>query len=149
MQIINYFQSDRTAHWLEQIASGQWRAAAYLAQLLRADKLRETFGCEALYLLVDGERLASFVTLAQSDCVDAPEYGPWIGFVYTAPAYRGRRLAGMLIEHAAQTAKQHGAQRVYINTDHVGLYEKYGFTYLENRMTTFGEDSRIYVRELS
>ena len=149
MQIINYFQSDRTAHWLEQIASCQWRAAAYLAQLLRADKLRETFGCEALYLLVDGERLASFVTLAQSDCVDAPEYSPWIGFVYTAPAYRGRRLAGMLIEHAAQTAKQHGAQRVYINTDHVGLYEKYGFTYLENRMTTFGEDSRIYVRELS
>jgi len=147
MEIIDYFQSDRQAHWRSQIASCEWRAAGYLAQLLEENKLRETFQCEALYLLMDGEHLVSFLTLAQKDCVDA-SYGPWAGFVYTAPEYRGRRLAGLLMEHAAQAARRQGAQRLYVNTDHVGLYEKYGFTYLENRRTTYGEECRIYVREL-
>ncbi len=147
MEIIDYFQSDRQAHWRSQIASCEWRAAGYLAQLLEENKLRETFQCEALYLLIDGERLAAFLTLAHKDCVDAP-YGPWAGFVHTAPEYRGRRLAGLLMDHASQAARQQGAQRLYVNTDHVGLYEKYGFTYLENRRTTYGEECRIYVREL-
>lgn len=98
-------------------------------------------------MLTDGDKLASFITLAERDCIDAPEYTPWIGFVHTAPEYRGRRCAGRLIEHACVTASSNAASRVYICTDHIGLYEKYGFTYLENRMSIYGEDSRIYVRE--
>jgi len=38
-------------------------------------------------------------------------------------------------------------QRVYLATDHIGLYEKYGFEYFENRVSVYGEDSRVYVRE--
>lgn len=146
MQIIDYFKAENQAHWLAQIASYEWRAAKHLAGLLEKGEFHLKVGEGTLYLLTDGDKLVSFVSLARCDYLDAP-YGPWIGFVYTAQEYRGHRYVGKLIDHACRIAGEHGVQRVYINTDHVGLYEKYGFTYVENRANAFGEDSRIYVRE--
>ena len=43
-------------------------------------------------------------------------------------------------------AGEHGAKQVYVCTDHVGLYEKYGYAYVENRVSIYGEDSRVLVR---
>lgn len=146
MQIIDYFQVEDQAHWRTQIASYEWRAAKLLARLLENGEFHANVGEGTLYLLTDGDKLVSFATLAEKDCLDVP-YGPWIGFVHTAPEYRGHRHVGKLIDHACQVAGAHGVQRVYICTDHVGLYEKYGFTYLENQVSIYGEDSRVYVRE--
>lgn len=146
MQIIDYFQDQRQAHWLEQIAQYEWSAAKLLTKLLKEGTFHQNVGQGTLLLLTDGDTLVSFVSLAERDCVDAP-YGPWIGFVHTAPEYRGRHCAGMLIDHALHLAGQHGAEQVYICTDHVGLYEKYGCAYLENRITIYGEESRIYTRK--
>lgn len=148
MQIVEYFGDDRQEHWLRQIAQCEWRAAQFLAQLLSEGRFFQAVGNGKLYLLTDGDQLASFLTLSERDCIDNPQWSPWIGFVHTSPAYRGRRLIGRLIDHACAQARAQGAKRVYICTDHVGLYEKYGCTYLENRIDIYGEDSRIYVREV-
>ncbi len=147
MQIIDFFHDDRQPHWLRQIAAYEWRAAKFLAELLTKGEFHNAAGEGTVYLLADGDKLVSFITLAERDCVEAP-YGPWIGFVHTAPEYRGHRHVGKLIDHACAVAREHGAARVCLCTDHVGLYEKYGFTYLENRVSIYGEDSRIYVREV-
>ena len=147
MQIIDYFACENQAHWRAQIAACEWRAAKHLARLLEQGSFHREVGEGTLCLLTDGDKLVSFVTLAERDCVDVP-YGPWIGFVHTAPEYRGHRHVGKLIDHACAAAHEQGAARVYLCTDHVGLYEKYGFTYLENRVSIYGEDSRIYVREV-
>lgn len=147
MQIIDYFAYDNQAHWRAAIAENEWRAAKYLARLLEQGSFHDEVGNGTVYLLTEGDRLISFVTLAESDCVDVP-YGPWIGFVHTAPEYRGHRHVGKLIDHACAAAREHGVQQVYLCTDHVGLYEKYGFIYLKNRVNVYGEDSRVYVREV-
>lgn len=147
MQIIDYFQADNKPHWQVQIADNEWRAAKFLANLLTKGEFHQTVGSGTVLLLTDGDCLISFLTLSERDCVEAP-YAPWIGFVHTAPEYRGHRHVGKLIDHACAVAHEHGAARVYLCTDHVGLYEKYGFTYLENRVSIYGEDSRIYVREV-
>lgn len=148
MQIIDYFQDSHQSRWLWQIAACEWRAAKFLAELLQTEHFHAAAGRGTVYLLVDEGRIASFLTLSERDCIANPDWSPWIGFVHTAPEYRGRRLAGRLIEHACVKAREHGAHRVYIATDHVGLYEKYSFTYLESRKDIYGEDSRIYVREV-
>lgn len=148
MQIIDYFACDNREHWREAIAGNEWRAAKYLARLLTNGEFHQEVGRGTVYLLTDGDKLVSFLTLAERDCVDVP-YRPWIGFAHTAPEYRGYRHVGKLIDHACVVAREHGAARVYLATDHVGLYEKYGFTYLENRVSIYGEDSRIYVQEVS
>lgn len=146
MEIIDFFQCAEPSHWFEEICRCEWRAARLLAHLLAQKEFHHALGQGTLYLLTDGDKLVSFATLAERDCIKEPAYRPWIGFVHTAPAYRGQRCAGRLIDHAVQVAAVHGAEQVYICTDHVGLYEKYGFTYLENRVSIYGEDSRVYVR---
>lgn len=148
MQIIDYFRADDQPHWRAAIAENEWRAAQYLARLLDSDGFHQEAGQGTVYLLTEGKRLISFLTLTERDCIDAPEYAPWIGFVHTAPEYRGQRHIGRLIDHACAVAREHGAARVYLATDHIGLYEKYGFTYLENRVDHDGGDSRVYIRDL-
>ena len=147
MKMIDYFKDERQEHWLSQIAQYEWRAARFLAQLLAEGRFHSTLGQGTLYLLAEEDTLVSFLTLAERDCIDEPAWAPWIGFVHTAPEYRGQRCAGRLIDHAVREAGRHGAKQVYICTDHVGLYEKYGFTYLENRTSIYGEESRVYVRK--
>lgn len=146
MQIIDYFQDQSQDHWLEQIAQYEWRAAKFLAQMLKEGTFHQAVGKGTLLLLADGDTLVSFASLAERDCVDVA-YGPWIGFVHTAPEFRGQHCAGVLLNHALHLAGQHGAEQVYICTDHVGLYEKYGFTYSENHVSIYGEDSRIYTQK--
>ena len=148
MEIINYFESGDRLHWLAEIKKCDWRAAPVLADFLENGTFYEKLGDGVLFLLTDGDRLVSFVTFAQWDCIDDKSLYPWIGFVFTAPEYRGHRYAGRLIEHCEELARQHNVKQIYINTDHVGLYEKYGFEYKENRVDIYGTDSRIYVKSI-
>ena len=71
---------------------------------------------------------------------------PWIGFVFTSPEYRGHRYSEIVINAACNEATKFGCKRVYLATDHIGFYEKYGFTYVENRIDIYNEDSRIYYK---
>lgn len=149
MEIINFFDSPNQDALVEKIALGDWTAARFLAKLLRQGAFYQTLGEGGkLFLLMDGENIASFVTLTEKDCIDDDALYPWLGFFFTFPEYRGNRNGGMVLAHAAEDAQKQGYEKVYLATDHVGLYEKYGFTYLANRMDIYGEDSRIYVKEL-
>ena len=99
-------------------------------------------------MLTDGDKLVSFATLAPQDEIDVPELTPWIGFVYTFPAYRGHRNAGKLISHICEVLKSVGTEKVYISTDEIGLYEKYGFTFWQTMPTREGKPTRVYVKKL-
>ena len=145
MKILEYFSIADKDIYLNQIESYEWQAAKFLATLLKENQLQKALGGWGnLYLLVDGDTLVSFVTLSAQDCISAPDFVPWLGFFHTAPEYRGNRYGKILIDYACQVAKEKGYNEVYIATDHIGLYEKYGFTYLENRVDVYGDDSRIY-----
>lgn len=146
MKIIDYFNSEQRS-WIDKIRSCDWRAAAFLADLLEQDRFHEVLGSGSLYILTDDEKLVSFCTLTQKDCIDDENLFPWIGFVFTAPEYRGNRYSGEIIAHACNEAKKQGYDKIYLATDHIGLYEKYGFTYMESRIDIYGEESRIYYRK--
>ena len=70
-----------------------------------------------------------------------------MGFVYTFPEYRGHRYIGKLFEEIGNILKAEGFSKVYISTDHEGLYEKYGCTFMTEAKALNGDDSRIYEKE--
>ena len=148
MIVLDLYESDDQQALIGKIEQGDWGAAKYLAKLLREGTFRKLVGGGTVYLLMDGEDVVSFVTLSHQDCIADETRYPWLGFFFTFPAYRGHRYGGQVLEYAAQEAKKQGHKQVYLATDHVGLYEKYGFSYLENRIDIYGEDSRIYIKEL-
>ena len=149
MKILEYFSTDHQEYWLEKIHESDWGAGQYLYELLKEQTLKQLVGETArVLMLVDGENLISFCTLGEKDDIQPTDLTPWIGFVYTFPQYRGRRHWGELLRHAEMLAKADGRQNIYISTNHVGLYEKYGFVFWKTMKDVQGEDSRVYVKHL-
>ncbi len=149
MKVITWFESENQAAFLEKLAKVDWSAAEFLVALLRENRFFEMLGGWGdIYLLMDGEHIVSFATLTGQDSVRDESLTPWSGFVYTAPEYRGHRYAGKLLAHIEAVAAGKGYEKLYISTDHMGLYEKYGYQFLENRTDYWGDDTRVLFKKL-
>ena len=145
MQIVEYFTCDRPEFWLEQIKKSDWGAGQFLYELLSENKLKEAVGEKArVLMLTDGDALMSFCTYAEKDDIQPTELTPWIGFVYTFPAYRGQRCAGKLFAEIERIARTEQVHDIYISTNHEGLYEKYGCEFYQMMTDMDGEPSRVY-----
>ncbi len=152
MEIINFFDSTDKSHWLAEIRKADWTAAGFLAELLEKgsfmEMLCEPEGGGRLFLLTEGERLISFLTLTRQDCIRDMSRMPWIGFVYTFPEFRGKGCCRRLMEHAEKEAAALGYSEVYVATDHEGLYERLGYEFIGSAPDVWGEDSRILRKTL-
>ena len=145
MEITEYYASDHQEHWLNEIKRSDWSAGQFLFELLRDNRLKMLCGESAkVLLLTDGSSLVSFCTYAEQDDIPEPSLTPWVGFVYTFPEYRGLRRMGILLEYAYTLARNDGYEQIYISTNEIGLYEKYGFSFWKIMKDTQGEDSRVY-----
>lgn len=63
--------------------------------------------------------------------------------MYLSPGARGKGLAKLLMQQCLQAAKENGFAKVYIETmpelsTAVGMYEKFGFTYLQQPLGNSG-----------
>ena len=149
MEVVNFFESGRQEHWLCEIAKCDWGAGTFLHVLLSSGTFFEAVGeGSRVLLLTDGDELISFCTYAQKDDIQPTELTPWMGFVYTFPKHRGHRYVGALFAEIQRLAKQENVKKVYISTNHVGLYEKYGCEYMAQMNDMGGEPSRVYVKRI-
>ena len=97
--------------------------------------------------LVDGQ-IVGMASLCKTDYYPLPEICPWVSSLFVSEEYRGRRISETLIDFANQYAKELGFDRTYIPTEHVGLYEKYGYRYLRDIVNYGGGTDRLYCKEL-
>lgn len=149
MRVLEYLSSENPDHWLNQIGKSDWRAGQYLHRLLSQNTLSQVTGDRPkVMLLADGEELVSFCTYAEKDDISPTELTPWIGFVYTFPKYRGHRHLQKLFDAVENMAKAEHVAALYISTDHVGLYEKYGFEFYAMMTDVKGQPSRVYHKRL-
>lgn len=149
MQIIDYFKCDRPDYWLAQIRKSDWDAGQYLYKLLSENSFKNAVGGNSTVLmLTNKDELVSFCTYAEKDDIQLTELTPWIGFVYTFPAYRGHRYAGELIKEIEKLARTENVHDLFISTNHVGLYEKYGYEFYQIMHDINGEPSRVYRKHI-
>ena len=114
MEVINFFDSDRQDHWLGELKRCDWKAGAFLHQLISNGTFFEAVGeGSKVLLLTDGDELISFCTYAQKDDIQPTELTPWMGFVYTFPEHRGHRYVGLLFEEIERIAKEEHISEVY------------------------------------
>ena len=145
LRIIEYYSCDEQSRWLNEIQKSDWGAGQYLYELLRDHRLKELCGeSTKVLLLADGEQLVSFCTYAEQDDIRESSLTPWVGFVYTFPAFRGNRYMGQLLDYAEVLAHGEDHRYVYISTGETGLYEKYGYSFWKSMKDVNGEDSRVY-----
>ena len=150
MKVIDYFKSDRQQQWLEEIKRSDWGAGTYLFELISKGTFFDAVGEESrILLLIEGDALISYCTYAEKDDIQPTELTPWMGFVYTFPEHRGHRYIGKLFDEIERIAREEGISEVYISTNHIGLYEKYGCEYKTQMNDIDGTPSRIYVKKIS
>lgn len=145
MEIIELLSKKNKEEYIKQIKQCDWKVTPFLCDLIEQNKFEEMCGKNPrLFLLVDDGKIESFCTYVHQDEINDPDIFPWIGFVYTFPKCRGKHNFGKLLEHILVLAKDENHQRIYVSTNEVGLYEKYGFIYYKNMLDITGNDSRIY-----
>ena len=149
MDVISFHNSARQELWLEEIKRSDWGAGAFLHELLSSDTFFDAVGeGSKVLLLTDGDELISYCTYARWDDIQPTELSPWMGFIYTFPEHRGHRYAGRLFEEVERLAPKEDVPAVYISTNHVGLYEKYGCEFLTMMDDMDGNPSRVYVKKI-
>lgn len=133
---------DVAAEWFH----GKWGVPkeAYLACMdayLRGETEYEWVLC------LDGEKIVGGMGVIENDFHDRPDLAPNVCAVYTEEAYRGRGIAGRLLEKVVSDMREKGITPLYLATDHTGFYERYGWEFLCEAHSD-GEEgtTRIYVR---
>jgi len=116
-----------------------WKAGKSLANQMRSRSFQEW---ERVFVAVgqtaaapDGTSvtIAGYCTFAKTDCLPDQPYSPYIGYVFVDEPFRGQRLSERLIHACLQYARQLGYEKVYLISDHVNLYEKYGFVKIDEK----------------
>ncbi len=125
-------------------------AGLFFYELLSNQTFFDAVGkASIVLLLVEEDKLISFCTFAEKDDIQPTELTPWMGFVYTFPEYRGHRYVGLLFKEIERLAKEKNISEVFISTNHIGLYEKYGCEYKTQMLDMDNELTRVYVKKIT
>jgi GNAT superfamily N-acetyltransferase len=98
------------------------------------------------YLLTaEDDRIVGCFGLIANDFNSRQDLWPWLAALYVEESERGKELGGKMLAHGISEARRLGYNKLYLATDHIGYYEKYGFTYVGQCYGHDGEPGRIYV----
>ncbi len=82
------------------------------------------------YFCLEEDRIVGGLGVIENDFHDRKDLSPNICAVYTEEACRGQGIAGNLLNMAVNDLRLKGITPVYLVTDHVGFYERYGWEFL-------------------
>lgn len=94
------------------------------------NNLDNPFYCKLI--LVDGNTLIGFISIFPNDCDERKDLFPWYATMYVKKEYRCKGYSKILNNAILEEAKRKGFKRLYLKTDLVNYYEKFGATFLEN-----------------
>ena len=146
MRIKMLTSSDKT--WnrvIEYAESCSWSAGRFLAGEMKKDAFSDW---ERVIVSLESEDICGYCTVAKRDCIPDVPYTPYIGYIFVGEPYRGKRISQKMIEFAEEYLKSIGFEKVYIVSDHDNLYEKYGFTVIDRKMASWGEEEKIYMQRI-
>lgn len=82
------------------------------------------------YLCLDGDRIVGGMGVIENDFHDRKDLAPNICAVYTEEDYRCKGIAGHLLNMVVEDMRGKDISPLYLITDHVGFYERYGWEFL-------------------
>ena len=81
------------------------------------------------YLCLDGDKIVGGMGVIENDFHDRKDLSPNVCAVYTEEDYRKFGIAGNLLNMVVDDLKTKGISPVYLVTDHIGFYERYGWEF--------------------
>ena len=83
--------------------------------------------------------------MIENDFHKRKDLTPNVCAVYTEEAYRGKGIAGKLLDNVVIDMKAKGITPLYLITDHMNFYERYGWEFLTMVQEDEGGLTRMYI----
>ena len=93
-----------------------------------------------IFVAFEDNHIVAYCTLTKTDCIPNVPYTPYIGYMFVGEQYRGRRISQKLINFVLEYAKGLHFNKVYLVSDHINLYEKYGFIKIDEKPAPWNPD---------
>ena len=116
---------DDAAQWFHQ----KWGVPvdAYLACMDAYLANKTEYGW---YLCLNGSKIVGGMGVIENDFHDRKDLTPNVCAVYTEKDYRCQGIAGHLLGLVVEDMRSKGISPLYLVTDHIGFYERYGWEFL-------------------
>ena len=82
------------------------------------------------YLCLCDGRIVGGLGVIENDFHNRKDLYPNVCAVFTEEEYRGKGIAGRLLDMTVEDLRLRGISPVYLLTDHIGFYERYGWEFL-------------------
>lgn len=133
------------AELLDFVQNCSWvEVREHIAQGIRAWEFTDW---ETMFAAIADGKIVGMASVMKTDYYPLPDVFPWVSSIFVSEAYRGRKISGALIARANEYLKGQGFRRSYIPTEHMGLYERYGYRYLRDIVNYGGGVDHLFVKE--
>ena len=127
--------------------SSKWGVNRNIYQECISNSITTESSLPRWYLMMQNDKIIGSYGLIVNDFISRQDLWPWLCAVYVDESERGQALGSRLLEHGRKEAAKLGFPIVYLSTDHVGFYEKYGWQYIGQGYGLSGEETRMYKAE--
>ena len=83
-------------------------------------------------ILLDNNNLVGFISIFPNDSDEEPNLSPWYATMFVKKEYRGKGYSKLLNDAIVQEAKKRNIKTLYLKTELVNYYEKFGAKYIKN-----------------
>lgn len=94
-------------------------------RILEEDKVISILG------LLDNDKLIGFISLFKYDGDEMKNLTPWYATMYVKKEYRNKGYSKILNDAILNEAKKKGFDRIYLKSNLVNYYEKFGAKYIK------------------
>ena len=86
-------------------------------------------------ILLQDNILVGFISIFPHDCDEKSNLFPWYATMYVKETFRGNGYSKLLNNVILKEAKSRGFTKIYLKTDLINYYEKFGAIYIETLKT--------------
>jgi len=122
-----------------------WIVGRHIAGMLRENRFEDW---ESIFAALSGDKIIGYCTFLKTDYYPENRYSPWISSIFVDEKYRGNRVSQKMIEVVIEYAKSQSFGRVYIPSDMIGFYEKYGFSKIDELVNYDGDVDHIFAKDI-
>lgn len=91
-------------------------------------------------LLLDNNNLIGFISIFPTDGEERKDLSPWYATMYVKEIYRGKGYSKILHNAIIEEAKKRGFKKLYLKTDLINYYERFGAIFLD----TLNNGEKLY-----
>ena len=115
-----------------------------------AKKMKENnfLDWERIFVATDNDKIIWFCTFTKEDWIPDCDYSPFVWFIFVDENYRWERVSEKMINEVEKYAKTLNFEKLYIVSDHKGLYEKYWFEKCDEKADEIWRIETIFCRNI-